>query len=227
MDEMMPAVMFLSISSVILIPLGLYILAIYLLETISLYKIGKKLGYDKSFLPWLGEVFSAYALSDMTEIKDFSVTPKLDRLLKIRTKKEAFIIYLVLIIILPLLPFAFILGCMVFFVAASFVHEAVLTVFPGIMLLLYLLFIAAYIVLSYAVAAYTAVMYYVYLRDLSCIFIADKEFCKTVSALASVLNLFFYGLTIPVYLCYLSRKKPLQNEPQRLPSENMTSDIPE
>lgn len=223
MEEIISVLMIFSIYGIMFLFLGAYLLAIYLLKAIPLYKIGKKLGYDKNFLPWLGGYFATYALSDMPGIKEFSITPKIDSFLKIRTKNRAFIIFLAVNIIFPLLPFVFIFGFFLLFFLSALLPEAVFVVFAVILMLLYLLFFALYSILSYAVTAVYAVVHYVYLRDLSCIFIPDRNTAKTLSVLSAVLDSFTGGFAIPVYLCCLSRKDPLPEEPTEPFSENTAS----
>lgn len=227
MVETMSNLMFFSTFCVVFLFLGLYILVLYLLESVSLYKIGKKLGYNKNFLPWLGGYFAIYALSDMSGIKEFSITPKIDSFLKIRTKNKSFIIFLAINILVLLFPFAFFLGFMFHPFLLHLMPDAFFPVFAIILMLLFFLFFLLYQMLAYAVTAVYAVVHYVYLRDLSYIFIPDRNTAKTMSVLAAVLDSFTGGIAIPVYLCYLSRKNPLSEEPTEPSSENTASDFTE
>ena len=206
----------------------LFSIGVYLLNAIPLYKIGKKLGYDKNFLPWipvLSSFFQLYMLSDLPGIKSFSIFPKLDRYLKIDTRKKSFLVYIILYCVGMAVSFAFsgiseIVSVILSHITAEYLNE-------GLSAVLYILSagidIIAFIVpsiLSLILAVYTAAVIYVYLRDLINIFRPDRASNERTAMVVAVLNSVTSGLALPIYLCYLSRFEPLPEEPSEAYDEN-------
>lgn len=220
--------MFLIYGSLFLI-LGAFLLSFYLLYAIPLSRIGKKLGYDKNFLPWIPitDFFALYTLGDLPGIKDFSINPAFDRFLKIRTRKRSFIIYVTLSLTTIILPIALISIIFVIFMACILLSEQFNLRFAEPLALFfvvigYILFIFSAIALSYITSAYSIILHYVYLRDLSDILCPDKDNNKVTSLIIAIINSFTAGFAIPIYLLILSKNDPLPEEP----SEPYEEDIP-
>lgn len=201
---------------------GIFTIGVYVLNALPLYKIGKKLGYDKLFLPWIPvSIIPFFVLGDLPGRKDFTVSPKIDRFLKIGTRKKSYILYIVLYVLF--LAFVMISSCamMVF----PFLMEAgVLAEELAIILMLAYMFIyIAVVFLSAGVfTALSITYYYVYLRDLLDIFKPDRSSNKTLALILAITNNFASGLVVPIYLLILSKSDPLPEEPfyeEPLPEE--------
>ncbi len=216
---------------VMLIFLGfglLFAFGIYLLNAIPLYKIGKKLGYDKNFLPWIpvfSEIIHLFVLSDLPGIKSFSVSPKIDRFLKIGTRKKSFLVYIILYCVGMAVSFIFsgfseIVSTVLSHITTEYANE-------GLSAVLYILS-AGIDLVSFIIPAipslilvvYSITLIYVYLRDLISIFKADRASNERTALIVAVINSVTSGLALPIYLCYLSRFDPLPEEPSEAYDEN-------
>ena len=206
---------------------GAFAAAMYVLNALPLYRIGKKLGYDKCFLPWIPvSLIPFFVLGDLPGRKDFTVSPKIDKFLKIGTRKKSYIIYIVLYVLFLAFTLTAGFGMMVF----SFLMEA--GVLPEelsmILMMAYMMVYLAVIFLAAGVfTALSITYYYVYLRDLIDIFKPDRENNKKLALILAITNMFASGLVIPIYLLILSKSEPLPEEPYEAPDGYMYGDYAE
>lgn len=203
---------------------GAFAAAVYVLNALPLYRIGKKLGYDKCFLPWIPvSLIPFFVLGDISGRKDFTVSPKIDKFLKIGTRKKSYIIYIVFYVLFLAFTLTAGFGMMAF----PFLMEA--GVLPEelsmILMIAYMMVYLAVIFLFAGVfTALSIIYYYVYLRDLIDIFKPDRNSNKNLALILAVTNNFASGLVIPIYLLILSKSEPLPEEPYEAPDGYMYGD---
>lgn len=217
-------IMVLVIYGIYFLIFGAIYLGMYILNALALYKIGKKLNYNKLYLPWIPlNILPIFILGDLSGRKDFSVTPKLDKFLKVGTRKRSYIIYIALTLLLPV--FVLIAGS-VLIIFPILMSTGILPEAPAVILMVVCLFIYIAVVFALAgvSAAITVIWYYVYLRDLLDIFKPDRNSNKTLSLVLTLANSFASALVIPIYLLILSRSDPLPEEPQET-AEFFTDDV--
>ncbi len=193
--------------------IGVFVVGAYVLNALPLYRIGKKLGYDKCFLPWIPvPLIPFFVLGDLPGRKDFTVSPKFDKFLKIGTRKKSYIVYIVLYVLYIALIMIAAFGMMIFpiLMGAGVLAEELAI---GLMMIYMLIYMAFAFLSAGVFTALAIIYYYVYLRDLIDIFKPDRESNRTLALILAITNMFASGLVIPIYLLVLSKSDPLPEEP--------------
>lgn len=202
---------------------------LYFLNAYPLYKIGKKLDYDKNFLPWIPVaqiLLCLFTLGDLSGLQDFHISPRLDKLFRVSTRKKSYVTVIATTIISYALVYLGLFAMyFVFFIIAFFTVEMSGDTLPEenpVFFLMPLLMMAFYgfAMLISAVSTFILSSFqYAYLRDLIGVFNPDIEHNKKTALVVVILNNFSMGLAVPIYLLTLSGKEPLPIAPEGIFAE--------
>ncbi len=195
--------------------------AMYFLNAYPLYKMSKKLGYDKAFLPWI-PVFQAflcaYTMANLPGKTDFYISPKLDKIFKIKDRKKSFIAFIAIAVVSIIGIYVILFGFMfaVMFVALmTETGEDIVIIMPLIMMIMY----AILLVFGLISSLLSSIFYYAYLRDLIDVFKPDREKNKKTALIVVIVNNFTSGLALPIYLMTLQQYDPLPIAPEGMTEE--------
>lgn len=188
------------IIGIIAVPLCIFLLfalAGYVLKSYAVYKLGKKFNRDNAALAWIPfyhDIFCMYVLSEITAKPYFSIHPKIDKALNIKSRKTAFYIYLGCVLIGPFFA-AVLSGFMGIFISfIPFIGPATSAVVGS--------------VIGLVLAVLSSVFRFVYLRDLLDALKRDKAENQQTALIISVIA-YFVPIVFSIYLLTLLKYSPL------------------
>lgn len=215
-------IMILAFIMIMMIFIFVFAGVLYFLNAYPLYKIAKKLDYDKSFLPWI-PIFQSYiclfTIADLPGRRDFYISPKFDSLFKIKDRKKSYTAVIIIIVVTTVLSYfasffsTFLMSFLSAFMEMNSAMSAIGTAIPA------LLSLCIALPLSLITGFLLGIFQYAYIRDLIDLFKPDREQNKKTALIIVIINNFTAGLALPIYLMTLQQYDPLPIAPEGMTEE--------